>query len=120
MAAHDTVDAYLADQPAPQRAALEDVRRRVRALVPDAVEVISYGIPTFKLDGRPVVYFAGWKAHCSLYPVPDRFLAQHTDELRGYKRTKGSLHFPPDAPLSDELLRVFVETRLEDIHAGRR
>lgn len=113
------VDAYLAALPAGQREALERVRAEVRSLVPDAVETISYAMPTFKLNGRGLLWFAGWKSHCSLYPLTDAFLAEHAEELAGYDRTRGSLHFTPDQPLPDELLRAMIRSRVEDLQAGR-
>jgi uncharacterized protein YdhG (YjbR/CyaY superfamily) len=109
------IDAYLAKLPSEQRDALEHVRAVVRRLVPEAVETISYGIPTFKLNGRSLLWFAGWKAHCSLYPLTDTFLADHHDELAAYRRTKGSLHFTSAMPLPDPLVDAMVRARLEDL-----
>lgn len=109
------VDAYLAKLPADQRETLQRLRTQVAALIPDAVEVISYGFPAFKLRGRAVVWFAGWKAHCSIYPLTDTFLEAHADALEGYRRTKGSLHFTPDAPLPPRLVEDLVRARLADL-----
>ncbi len=111
------VDGYLASLPGAQRAALERVRGEVARLVPDAVETISYGIPTFKLNGRALLWYAGWKAHCSIYPLTDSFLAAHADELAGFRRTKGSLHFTPEMPLPDKLLADLVRARVADLEA---
>ena len=115
-----SVDVYLATLPTPQQAALQRVRDAVRRLVPDAVEAISYGMPGFKLKGRGLLWFAGWKSHCSLYPLTDAFLAEHADELDGFERTKGSLHFTPETPLPDDLLEALIRARLADLGAGRR
>ncbi len=112
------VDAYLASVPDAQRAALERVRAQVAQLVPDAVETISYGIPTFKLNGRALLWYAGWKAHCSIYPLTDSFLDAHVEELKGYRRTKGSLHFSPEVPLPDGLLADLVRARVFDLERG--
>ncbi len=112
------IDAYLAKLPQDQRAALERLRKQVVRLVPDAVEAISYGIPTFKLNGKALLWFAGWKAHCSIYPLTDTFLAGHADELKGYRRTKGSLHFTSDAPLPKALLEQLVRARVADLEGG--
>jgi uncharacterized protein YdhG (YjbR/CyaY superfamily) len=118
MAEASPVDAYLATLPPDQRAALQRLRVQVARLVPAAVEGISYGMPTFKLDGRPFIWFAGWKRHCSIYPLTGAFLEAHRHELRGYRRTKGSLHFTPDTPLPDALLEGLVRERLADLEGG--
>lgn len=110
-----TIDEYLSGVPDDQRAALERIRRQIQAIVPDAAEAISYGLPAFKLRGRAVVWFAAWKAHCSLYPLTDTFLEAHTDALKGYRRTKGSVHFTPQAPLPPALVEKLVRARLADL-----
>jgi uncharacterized protein YdhG (YjbR/CyaY superfamily) len=112
---HSPVEKYLATLPPEQRTALQQLRRQVSRLVPDAVESISYGIPTFKLGDQALLWYAGWKAHCSIYPLTDSFLAAHADALSGYRRTKGSLHFTPDAPLPERLLEELVRARLADL-----
>ena len=111
------IDAYLAKRPADQREALQRLRTQISGLLPDAQESISYGIPTFKLGGRAVVWYAGWKAHCTIYPLTDSFLAAHEDELTGFERTKGSLHFTPDAPLPERIVEGLVRARLADLEA---
>jgi uncharacterized protein YdhG (YjbR/CyaY superfamily) len=117
---HDPrVDEYLATLPPDQREALQRLRAQVVRLVPDAVELISYGMPAFKLNDRFLVSYAGWKAHCSIYPLTNTFLAAHTDALRGYGRTKGSLHFTPKAPLPDALLESLVRDRVADLERDR-
>ncbi len=83
MPAPASVDDYLAAQPEPHRTALERLRGQIQALVPDAEEAISYGFPAFKVNGKGVVWIAGWKEHCSIYPLTDAFLAAHADELAG-------------------------------------
>jgi uncharacterized protein YdhG (YjbR/CyaY superfamily) len=112
------IEAYLATLPRDQRVALQRLRLQVARLVPDAVEAISYGMPAFTLNGRVFFWYAGWKNHCSIYPLTGAFLERHRDELKGYRRTKGSLHFSPDAPLPDELVEDFVGERLADMEAG--
>ncbi len=89
----ESVDEYIATQPHNVRAILQRVRRTIRKAVPGAVEVISYQIPAYKLRGRPVLYFAGWKAHYSLYPATDRLVAA-VAELAAYKVSKGTIRFP--------------------------
>jgi uncharacterized protein YdhG (YjbR/CyaY superfamily) len=112
------IDAYLATRPPDQRAALQRLRAQVVRLVPDAVETISYGMPAFTHDGRPFLWYAGWKTHCSVYPLTGAFLEAHRDELEGYRRTKGSLHFTPEVPLPDTLVEDLVRERLADMAGG--
>ena len=118
MAHPSPIDAYLDSLPPDQRQALQRLRTQVARLVPGAVEAISYGIPTFKLNGRALVWFAAWKAHCSIYPLPGAFLEAHADELKGYRRIKGSLHFTPGAPLPEALVEGLVRARLADLDGG--
>jgi len=105
-AAAASIDAYLAELPADQRAALEVLRSQIRAAAPEAVEAISYGLPTFKLDGN-LVHFGAAAKHCAFYPgaVIDRFAAR----LAGFETSKGTIRFQPDAPLSPDLVRDIVE-----------
>ena len=118
---HDpAVDAYLAKLPADQRQALQRLRTQIARTAPEAVETISYGMPAFRLGGRFLVSYAGWKAHCSIYPLTDTFLQAHADELAGYGRTKGSLHFTLEAPLPEALAEALVRERVADIDAGGR
>lgn len=113
-----TIDAYLAKLPTDQREALQRVRNLVARLVPEAEESISYGLPTFKLHGRSVLWFAAWKRHCSVYPLTDSFAAANAAALRRYRRTRGSLHFTTEAPLPEDLVERLVQARLADL-AGR-
>jgi uncharacterized protein YdhG (YjbR/CyaY superfamily) len=116
---HDPrVDEYLATLPPDQREALQRLRAQVGRVAPEAVETISYGMPAFKLDGRFLVSFAGWKAHCSIYPLTGTFLAAHENELKGYGRTKGSLHFTPATPVPEALVEGLVRARVADLGRG--
>jgi uncharacterized protein YdhG (YjbR/CyaY superfamily) len=112
------VDAYLATLPTEQQELLEGVRRRVRQLVPEAQETISYDMPAFKLGGRFLLSYAGWKAHCSLYPLTDTFLAAHGTDLEGYGRTKGSIHFTSGKPLPPDVLDDLIRARVADLASG--
>jgi len=112
MAIDPDVDAYLARLPPEQRALLQHVRDVIAKEVPDAEQAISYGMPAFKRDGKFFLSYAGWKRHCSIYPLTDDFLAGHRADLEGYARTRGSLHFTPERPLPDALLRDLVRDLL--------
>ena len=72
-------------------------------------------MPTFKIGDRAVVWYAGWKAYCSIYPLSDSFLHSHAADLKGFGRTKGSLHFKPEAPIPEHLIEGLVRARLSDL-----
>jgi uncharacterized protein YdhG (YjbR/CyaY superfamily) len=112
------IDAYLATRPADQREALQRLRGQIARAAPAAVETISYGMPAFKLRGRFLVSYAGWKAHCSIYPLTDAFLKANSEPLKGYGRTKGSLHFTPETPLPPSLVDRLVRERIADLEGG--
>jgi len=114
------VDAYLAGLPFDQRELLQELRARVEALVPEATETIAYAMPAFRLRGRVLLSYAGWKRHCSLYPIHDELLQQYADKLRHNARTKGALHFSRAHPLPEALLQDLVRTRIRTIEAGGR
>ena len=114
------VAAYLEELAPAQRELLEHVRGVIAGVLPDAEEAISYGMPAFKRDGRFFLSYAGWKRHCSIYPLTDEFLAEHRTELEGYGRTKGSLHFTPERPLPDPLLEALVRHLLARAGASNR
>jgi len=107
----ESVDEYVAAQSPQAQQILNDVRRRVRTIVPEAVEAISYQIPTFKLHGKPLVYVAGWKSHVALYPIPecDEQLAQ---DIARYESGKGTLRFALDEPFPFELVDRVVKAAL--------
>jgi uncharacterized protein YdhG (YjbR/CyaY superfamily) len=106
------VEAYLDGLPLTHADALRHLRTVVTRVVPDAEETISYGMPAFRREGRFFLGYAGWKRHCSIYPLTDEFLASHREELEGYGRTKGSLHFTPERPLPDPLIEDLVRDLL--------
>jgi uncharacterized protein YdhG (YjbR/CyaY superfamily) len=120
MARDPAVDAYLAALPADQQALLRDLRAQVTRVAPAAVETISYGMPAFKLGGKFLVSFAAWKAHCSIYPLTDTFMLSHADAIKGFDRTKGSLHFTPKNPLPPGLVEDLVRARIADLESGGR
>ena len=103
MAKFESVEAYLASFPDEVRPVLEQVRQTIQTAVPGAEETISYDIPTFKLGGRAVVYFAGWKHHVSVYPIPQADEALERD-LAPFRAAKGTLKFPLDRPVPYELI----------------
>jgi uncharacterized protein YdhG (YjbR/CyaY superfamily) len=111
------VDEYLARLPADQQLALGRLRAEVARLAPEAEETISYGMPAFRLDGRFLLSYAGWRRHCSVYPINDDLLDRYARELEGHGRTKGSLHFSERQPLPDGLVRDLVRGRVAEVRA---
>jgi uncharacterized protein YdhG (YjbR/CyaY superfamily) len=111
-----TVDGYLARLSGEKRAALEKVRRAIRSAAPKAEECISYKIPAFRLAGRVLVWYAAWKDHCSLYPVPAA-MRGHAD-LEPYETSKGTVRFPIGAPPSSAFVKKFVRARIAELHKG--
>jgi uncharacterized protein YdhG (YjbR/CyaY superfamily) len=112
------VDAYLDALPADQRGLLQALRTRVAALVPEAVETIAYAMPAFRLRDHFLISYAGWKRHCTVYPVGDDLLERYADRLHGYGRSKSSLHFTKAQPLPDGLLEDVVRARVATVDGG--
>ena len=105
-----TIDEYIAAFPARTQQLLADIRATIRSVAPEATERISYRIPTFDLQG-PLVFFAGFENHVSLYPVP-RENPEFREELAAFKGGKGTARFPLDGPLPIDLIRRIVEFRV--------
>jgi uncharacterized protein YdhG (YjbR/CyaY superfamily) len=99
-----SVGEYIAAHPDDTQAILRRVRSTIRKAVPGAEEVISYQIPTYKLNGGYVVYFAGWKRHFSLYPATTRLVAAFKDDLAPYEVNKGTIRFPLSQPVPVRLI----------------
>lgn len=111
---YPSIDAYIAAQPEAVQPVLERLRAIICKALPDAEEAISYGIPAFKLAGRPVIYFAGWKAHVSLYPAVGRVATELADEIAPYKVSKGTLRFDLGKPIPARLVTRIVKIRAEE------
>lgn len=108
------IDAYLAGVPRKQRAALEKLRRQIRAAAPGAVETITYSLPGFRLDGRILVCFAARKDHCSFHPMSEKTLADHARDVAGFATSTGTLRFQPEQPPSAALVRKLVRARIAE------
>jgi uncharacterized protein YdhG (YjbR/CyaY superfamily) len=113
-----TVEDYIAFQPEAVRNILKRVRSTIRKAVPGAQEVISYQIPTYKLQGVPVIYFAGWKKHYSLYPATRQLVTVFKDELATYQVSKGTVRFPLSQPVPVKLIERIAKFRAKEV-AGR-
>jgi uncharacterized protein YdhG (YjbR/CyaY superfamily) len=115
--AFTTIDDYIIFQPPHARAVLESLRGAIREAAPDAVEAISYNIPAFKLNGKDVVSFAGWKQYVSLYPVPTGDAAFQA-RIAPYRAGKGTLRFPLREPIPLDLVRDVVRRLIAERHSG--
>ena len=108
-----TIDEYLASVDAEKRAALERLRRTIRSAAPRAEECISYGIPTYRIDGKMLVSFGAAAKHCSLFAgaLP---IKVHRRELSAFSLSKGTIRFQPDEPIPATLVRKLIKTRLAE------
>lgn len=108
---YTTIDEYISSFPKNIQKMLGDVRSVIRKVAPDSVEAISYGIPTFKLNGN-LVHFAAFKNHIGFYPTPNG-IEEFEKELSVYKQGKGSVQFPVDKPLPLDLISKIVKYRVK-------
>ena len=106
-----SVDEYLAAQPEAVRPKLQQVRAAIKRSVPQAEEGIGYRMPGYKLHGKPMLYFAGFKEHYSLFGASGTFLAALEDELRGYELRKGTVRFPLTKPVPVRLISRIAKLR---------
>lgn len=111
---YESVDAYIASQPESIRPILNRVRDTIRKALPQADEVISYQIPAYKIDGAPVIYFAGWKQHFSIYPAIGKLVEEFRDELAGYEISKGTIRFPLSKPVPVRLIGRLAKFRAKE------
>ena len=119
-AKHTTIDAYIADFPKDVQKVLEEVRDTIKEAAPGVEEKISYAIPAFELNKTNLVYFAGYKNHVGLYPVPTGN-ALFEKDFAGYKTGKGSVQFPLQKPMPLHLITKIVQFRMKEIlHKGNK
>ncbi len=114
-----SVDEYLSGVPEPARSSLSKMRAAIRSVVPSAAtETISYGIPAFKTD-RVLVWFAAFSEHCSLFPTAV-VIEGFKNELKGFSTSKGTVHFPTNAPLPTGLIKKLVKARVAQCESKKR
>ena len=107
-----TIDEYLAALSEDKRAALEKLRKTIRAAAPKAEECTSYQIPAFRLNRKFLVAYGAATNHCAFYPGST--VNALKDELKGYNTSKGTIRFPADKPLPTALVRKLVRLRIEE------
>jgi uncharacterized protein YdhG (YjbR/CyaY superfamily) len=113
----NTVDDYISAQPEVLRLKLAPVRAAIRRAVPEAQEIIRYGMPEYKLNGKPLLYFAGFAQHYSLFAASRTFFAALEKELKSYEQRKGTVHFPLNKPVPVQLISRIAKLRASGISA---
>jgi uncharacterized protein YdhG (YjbR/CyaY superfamily) len=109
------ISAYLAAQPPRTRVALRKMRDAIRAAAPDGVDAFSYRIPAVKLDGKALVWYAGFTNHTSLYPIGDAIRKKFAKELAGFETSKGTVRFPLAKAVPVALVKKLVKARLDEL-----
>jgi uncharacterized protein YdhG (YjbR/CyaY superfamily) len=115
-----TVDEYLAGLSDDKKDALEKLRATIRAAAPRAEEYISYQLPAFRLDGKPLVAFGATATHCAFYPMTGTTVDAFKEELKGYETSKGTIRFQAAKPLPVTLVRKLVKARIAENAARQR
>lgn len=113
MKAVNTVAEYLDFYSGAQRTALEKIRKAIQDAAPKAEESISYGMPAYKLNGV-LVYFGGFKTHCSFFPAGNSVIKKFSEELKSYKTSKGTIQLPIDEPIPVSLIKKMVKERIKE------
>ncbi len=110
-----SVDEYIASQPDAVQGILRRVRSVIRKAVPEAQEIISYKMPTYKMYGDRLLYFAAWKQHYSIYAATEQVMAEFKDELASYQVDRGTIRFPLSEPVPVKLIGRIVKFRAKEV-----
>ena len=116
--AKSQIRAYFAATPPKARAALKKIRTAVLAVAAGAEEAFSYQIPAFKLNGQPLVWYAAFKNHCSLFPMTGAIRRKLAADLEGYETSKGTVRLPLTRPMPSGLIKKLVKARMSEIRKG--
>jgi uncharacterized protein YdhG (YjbR/CyaY superfamily) len=96
---------------------MNEIRRIIRSVAPDATESFSYRMPGFRLDNRVFLYYAAFARHCSIYPMGTKIRRAHAAALKGYKTSTGTIQFPLDRSLPSSLVKRLVKARVAEVRA---
>lgn len=110
MEQYKTIDEYISTFSGDAKTYLETAREKILEVLPDAKQKISYGIPTFEVEGRNIVHIAAYEGHYAFYP--GAIVTQFTDELKNYKTSKGTVQFPLDKPVPYDLIQKITKAAL--------
>lgn len=110
---YSTVDSYIKSFPQDIQESLNRIREIIKKAAPEAAEGIAYEMPAYKLNGRPLVYFAAFKSHIGFYATPSGH-SEFSEELSKYKQGKGSVQFPLDKPIPFDLIERIVRFRVRE------
>lgn len=114
----EDIDRYLDGIEEPKRGTLEEMRRRILEIIPDAEQCLSYSVPAFKVEGKTVAGLAAFKNHLSYLPHSGSVLSVLAEETRGYSQTGGALHFPIDSPLPRPLIKQLLAVKMRQSGIG--
>ncbi len=112
------VTAYFAALPPPVRTRMRRIRALIRATAPGAIEHFSYRVPAFRLNGRPLVWYAAFSRHIGIYPITPALVRAHRIDVSGYETSKGTIRLPNDEPLPAPLVKRLVKARRAEIRSN--
>jgi len=112
-----SVDEYISAAPQNMQKSLRDIRKAIRTASPEAVEAISYQMPGYKYRGHPLVYFAAFKNHMSLFPASYSTVKKYRSKLKGFEISGTTIHFTPEKPLPSKLVIDIVKSRMKENEA---
>ena len=112
---YKTTDDYLATLSDDKKQALQELRETIIAIVPEATEAFVYGVPGFKINGKALVCYAGFKNHCGFYPLSPEVIKQFAEDLDEYEKSKGTVKFLPEHPIPRTIVENMVLARVKEI-----